>query len=427
MQTKVNKISETKIRLDISLDLNELKKAEDIALVKISKETKVPGFRNGNAPLSMVKKYANPKMLEENILDSAIISAISSVYKENDLHPVDRPSIDIKKYVPGEVLEFSADSEVLPEIKLGDYKKLNVKKQKTEVTDSEVKDVLEKIQHNYKTLKPVDREVKDGDEVIIDFVGKKDDVPFEGGTGKDYHLNIGSGQFIKGFESGIIGHSKGDDFDLDLKFPEDYPAKNLCGEKVVFSVKLNEINEVVLPEFDDELAKKTGAFPSLDALKKDIKDELQDQKTIASENEYKDNLVKKLVEISKLSAPEIMIDDQVKLVQNDIQQNLLYQGLDKESYIKSRGYKDESEWLEKEVKPLAEQRVKAGLVLSQLARVENITSSDEEITEKMNDLKKRYGKDEGALKQLQSPEVRQEVSNRIVTEKTIDFLANLNK
>ncbi len=423
MKTTVKHLSETKVELTITLGEKELKDAELVALTKLSKDVKVPGFRKGKAPAGVVAKNIDPNALGQQTLDDALSKAVSEAFTTEKIQALDRPQVDVKKFVPGKELEFTAETEILPEITLGDYKKLTAKKPKVTVTAKDVTEIIDRMRQGFAEKKPVDRKAKDGDEAVIDFVGKKDGEAFEGGTANDYTLTIGSKQFIPGFEEGLIGHKAGEEFDLELEFPVDYHAKELAGSKVIFSTKLKEVKEIVLPALDDELAAKAGPFTSVDELEADIKREITNQKDREALDKLKDELIDQLIEVSKVPVPEILVQDQSRSIEQDMTQNLLYQGMNLDMYLESKKLTKE-QWQDAEVKPAAEKRVKAGLVLSELSKVEKITASDEELVLKVNEYQQQYGNKSG--QDFTTPELQRDIANRLLTDKTIDKLVELN-
>lgn len=231
METTLKTLSDTKMHLTITVGAKELAEAEAAALKKLTKTVKVPGFRAGKVPQAVAAKHVEPQALQEQLLDDAISKAVTTAFIEKELQPLDRPSVEIKKYVPGDQLEFTAEVEILPKIKIGNYKKLTAKKAVVKVADSEVTELLERMRQGFSKKEEVTRAAEMTDEVTIDFVGKKDDVAFDGGTATDYAIVLGSGQFIPGFEEGIVGHKIGDTFDLSLKFPKEYHSADLAGQK----------------------------------------------------------------------------------------------------------------------------------------------------------------------------------------------------
>jgi trigger factor len=426
MKTTVKNLSETKVQLTITLDAEALASAEKVAVKKLSQTVKVPGFRQGKVPAGVAAKHIDQQALQEQLMDDAISKAVAEAFLAEKIQALDRPMVDIKKYVPGEQLEFTAEVDVLPPVKLGDYKKLGVKAEKVAVKDADINDVIERMRAGFAEKKEVERAAKDGDETVIDFVGKKDDVPFDGGTGTDYTLQLGGGQFIPGFEEGVIGHKAGETFDLNLEFPADYHAKDLAGQKVVFTTTLKKVIEPVLPKVDDELAKKAGDFKTLDELKADIKREIETQKERESGDKLKDDLISALIDNSTVPAPEVLVADQMRSIEQDFSQNLMYRGLDLHTYLEANKFKDEDEWREKEVKPTAIKRTQAGLALNELSKVENITATDAEIDEHVEVHKRQYANNPDVLKQFETPEVRRDIANHYVTEKTIERLVELN-
>ena len=426
MKTTVKNLSDTKVQLTISVDAEALANAEKVALVKLSKTVKVPGFRQGKVPASVAAKHVDPQALQEQLMDDAISKAVAEAFIAEKIQAIDRPMVDIKKYVPGDLLEFTAEVEVLPPVTLGDYKKLNVKAKKEAVKEADIAEVIERMRQGFAEKKDVTRAAKDGDETVIDFIGKKDDVAFDGGTGTDYTLKLGSGQFIPGFEEGVVGHKAGETFDLDLAFPADYHAKDLAGQKVVFTTTLKKVTELALPKVDDELAKKAGDFKTLDELKADIKREIESQKEREANDKLKDDLIGALIDKSTVPAPEALVADQMRSIEQDFAQNLAYRGLDLHTYLDANGFESEDAWREKEVKPTAVKRTQAGLVLNELSKAENISATDAEIDEHVEVHKRQYANNPEVLKQFETAEVRRDIANHYITEKTIERLVTLN-
>ncbi|MCL2444798.1 trigger factor [Candidatus Saccharibacteria bacterium] len=421
MKTTIREISETRVEVLFELGKKELEDARLVSLKRLAGDVKVPGFRSGRAPANVVEKHVDPNVLAEKTLESAINKAVAKGFVEEKIQVLDRPAVEVKKYVPGDMLEFTAEAEVLPKIKLGDVKRIKVKAEKVTVSDEEMEEVLTNIRNGYAERKEVKRAAKNGDEVVIDFLGKKDGVEFDGGASKDYTLRLGSDSFIPGFEKGVVGKKAGEEFELKLKFPKDYHAEDLKGADVVFEVKLHAVKEVVVPELDAELAKKCGNFKSVKELKDDVKENLKKQKEHEAGEKLKDALVKGLVEISEVMAPDVLVEDQVRAIKRDMMQNLMYRGMNMEVFLKQVG-KTEEEWETEEAKPLAEGRVKAGLVLAELSKEWGLAVSEEEVDAKLSELRDVYQKDAGAVEQLGTDQVRVDVRNRLLTEKTVDEL-----
>lgn len=426
MKTTVKYLSDTKVQVTIAIDAAALAEAEQLATKKLAATAKVPGFRKGKVPASVAAKHIDPQALQQQLLDDAISKAVAEAFLAEKIQALDRPMVDVKKYVPGEQLEFTAEVDVLPKVKLGDYKKLTAKADKVSVKAEEIDEIIERMRAGFAEKKEVARAAKDGDETVIDFVGKKDGVAFDGGTGTDYTLVLGSSQFIPGFEEGIVGHKAGEEFDLELTFPEDYHSKELAGQKVTFTTTLKKVNESKLPKVDDELAKKAGPFETVADLKADIKREITAQKEKEAGQKLRDDLIAELIEKSEVPTPEVLVSDQMRSIEQDFNQNLMYRGMNLEMYLSANGFADEDTWREQEVKPAALRRTQAGLLLNELSQAENITATDEEIEEHIEVHKQQYANSPEALKQFETEEVRRDISNHYITEKTIERLVELN-
>ena len=425
MKTKLKNISDVKVELTISLGAEELKVAEQVALTKLAKEVKVEGFRKGKAPLEMVAAQVDPNLLNQETLENALSKSVAEAFLKEKVQAINRPEVDIKKFVPGTELEFTATTEIMPKVELGDYKKLGVKKETVKVSKKEVEETIERILKNFAEKKKVEREAKIGDEVVIDFLGKKDGVPFDGGKAEKFPLELGSKSFIPGFEEGLVGKKAGDELSLDLEFPKDYHTKDLAGAKVVFEVKIHEVRENIEPEINEEFLSKLGDFKTKEEFEKQIEEDLKTQKQAEADEKFKDELVKKLAEVSKVPVPEILLEDQKRSIEMDMQQNLMYSGLSLEDYLERMG-KTREEWLEKDVKEAAEMRVKSGLALAELSKVQKVKSDTKELDARIAQLKEQYGNSKEVQKQLSSDDVRRNLANQILTEKTIDLLVKFN-
>lgn len=426
MKTTIKQLSDTKVELTIILAETELADASKVALSKLAKDIKVAGFRKGKVPLAIAEKNIDPNTLQDQALDDAISKAVATSFIENEIQALDRPNVEVKKYVPGETLEFTAEAEVLPKVILGDYKHLKSKVGSSTVSAKDVDEVVERIQRGFATKKEVTRVAKMDDETIIDFVGKKDGVAFDGGTSTDYALTLGSKSFIPGFEEGIVGHKIGETFDIVLKFPADYHVANLKSQEVTFTTTLKSISALELPKIDDEFASKAGPFKTVVEMKADIKRELKAQKEREAHENLKETLAQELAEVSKVPTPEALIHDQVHSLQRDVQQNLSYQGMTLEQYLEDKGMTAD-EWHDStELREQAIKRVKIGLVLAELSKKENIQASSEELADHIELYRKQYANDPEALKQFEAPEVQRDVANRLLTEKTVERLVEIN-
>ena len=417
MKIKSKKLSDSRVEITVTLDSEDLKVAQKRALEKLAKEIHVEGFRKGKVPTEVAAKFIPENDLNAEAIDIAVRTTVIEAFKQAEKSPLVIPSVNVTKYVPGEMAEYTAAADIVPEVKLGDYKNLGVKRPEIKVTTKDIDEVLNNLASSFAEKKVTKRAAKLTDEVIIDFVGKKDGEAFRGGSAKDYKLVLGSNTFIPGFEDGIVGHEPGDKFDLKLTFPEDYGVKDLAGAKTVFEVLLKQVNEVTKAEINDELAKKCGPFKSLDELKSDIKKNLESQNAHRTEEKYKDDLIKALVKKSKVPA----------FGQQDVfraSRNAAAQGMTFENYLEQNNETMEN-W-EKQAREIAKERVEASLVLQNLALEQKITISDDLVAAKIAELRDVYKKSPEALKSLKDPNVKMDIKNRMIIEKTLDFLVKAN-
>ena len=424
MKSTKNVLS-TSIEFTVELDSNDLEPARLKALERLARDIKIPGFRNGKAPANVVEQHVNPNDLANTTLDLAVRRVIPKLFSDAKVSPVSIPHVDIKKYVPGEMAELTISADIMPEVKLGKYDNLKAPREERVVDEQDIEDVLTRIAESFAEPSVVKRAAKLGDEVIIDFVGKKDGKAFEGGTAKDYHLRLGSGQFIPGFEDGIVGHEVGDKFDLNITFPEKYGVADLAGQPVVFEILVKQVSEVKTPKIDDELAKKSGAFATLKELREDIKKNLKIQADRDAVEKYKDDLLVELVESSKTEAPKTLVDEQVEHIKEDMERNLKTRGMSIEDYLKMNE-QTEAEWLA-EIRQAAERRVISSIIVQKLADELKVEVSEEEVEKQAAEMRAVYRNDENAVKQLNDPRVISSIHNRMRVNRTMDMLVELNR
>ena len=424
MKTKLNKLSDSRIEITVTLDEKDLKGADEKALEKLAKDVQVEGFRKGKVPAEVARKFIPENELNSEAANIAVRETIVKAFQENNKTPLSTPDVSVTKHVPNEMMEYTVTADIIPEVKLGDYKSLGVKKPEVKILEKDIQGVLDNISNSFAEKKAIKRAAKLTDEVIIDFTGRKDGVAFPGGSAKDFKLVLGSMSLIPGFEDGIVGHEPGDKFTLKLTFPKDYGMKDLAGAKTEFEVLLKQVNEITKPKIDDELAKKVGPFNSLKDLKADIKKNLDAQTKQREGEKYKDDLLKALIKKSKIPAPEILIDDQMRIIRDDVHKNAASQGIDFDEYLKRTG-KPKEEW-EKEAREVAKERVQASLALQTMAVENKITVADKDVEAKIAELRDVYRKSPEALKSLKDPNVRMDIKNRMIIEKTLDFLVKEN-
>ena len=423
MQVSKKELSATKVELTITLDAAELASYEEHVAAELAQNVTIQGFRKGKAPVELANKHINQNELVNETLTHAVNGTTVKAFVEAKVNPLAMPKIEVKKFVPGQELEYTAVAEFMPEPKLGDYKKLKVKKPEAKVEKSEIEDVVSRIAKSYAEKTVVDRAAAKDDEVKIDFEGKKDGVAFAGGTSKDYTLVLGSNSFIPGFEDGIIGHKAGETFDLELTFPEDYHAEELKGAKTVFTVTLNEVKEVKQPELNADFAKKIDEkFTSMADLEADIEGNLKAQKQASLDQKYQDDLVAAFVKKCKMDIPEILIQDQFDAIKNDAIRNAMTYGMKFEELLDAQDIKEE-EW-EKEAKEIAKSRAEASVALQFLAKQEGITVTDDAVNEMIEALKKQYSANKEAVKNLGTKQVWENIKGRLIVEETVKFISD---
>lgn len=364
-------------------------------------EIELDGFRKGQVPFDVYVKRVGIENLYMDAVDHACEELLQKVLEENaDVKPACRPTVNIKTIDKDSlVLTFGITEK--PEVKLGKYKDLKIEKEKASVTDEEVEHELTHLRQQFTELKVKEGKVENNDEVNIDFEGFKDGEAFKGGKGENYNLVIGSNTFIPGFEEGLIGMSKGEEKDLNLKFPENYPSEDLKGKDVVFKVKVNEIHERILPDYDENFFKDLAmeGVDSLDKLKKEIKKNIEAHKTTHIEDEYFDKCLTKASENATIDVPSGMIEDEVDRMMDDFSYRLQMQGMNIDTYINMLGMTKDA--FRDNFKVEAEKRVRYRLVIEEVVKKEDIKVTDEEVNDYLKEMASKYGvSEEEFLKEI---------------------------
>lgn len=422
MQVKKINPSPTQATLTIIADDKELKTIKARVLQNFQGKVKVPGFRSGKIPAAILEKHVESGALQSEFLEEAIERLYVAAASDEKLRPVDRPQINIKKFVPFTTLEFDANIEVLGEMKLANYTKIKKDKLIVKISDKEVNEVVESLRERFADKKDVDRGAKKGDQIFIDFKGAdaKTADPISGADGKDYPLTIGSDVFIPGFESNLVGLKAGTEKTFMITFPKDYGVKLLQSRKVNFTVNVLKVQEISLPPIDNSFAAKAGPFKTMAELKADIKKQLGEEKAQQVDREFESELIKEISEKSKVTIPEVLINDQVARLWTDLQQNIMYRGQTLQEFLESEG-KTEEAYREDILKPQAVDRVKASLVLAEIAEKEKLDVTPEELEIRMQFLKGQY-EDKQMQTELEKPEARRDIAARLLTEKTVNKL-----
>ncbi len=412
-------VSETEVKLTIAADAAELAPLKDHVLGHFRSKVKIAGFREGKAPLALIEKNVDPSALQTEFLEEAVQNLYVAAIDQEKIRPVDRPEVQLKKFVPYTDLEFEVQVAVVGEVTLPDYKKVKKTKTSVRVTDKDVDEVISSLKKRMAEKNDVERAAKESDQVWIDFTGvdAKTKKAIAGADGKDYPIILGSNTFIPGFEDNVIGMSAGEDKTFTLTFPEDYGVKALAKREVTFTVTVTKVQEVVEPEVDDAFAKKAGPFESAEQLKTDIKNQVESERQYEAERDYEASIVKEIAEKSKVAMPDSLIEEQIERSLAEFKQNLTYRGQTWQEFLEMEG-KSEDEFRNETMRPQAEERLKASLVLAEIADKEEIQVSPEELEIRMQMLKGQY-QDAKMQEELEKPESRREIASRMMTEKTI--------
>lgn len=421
MQIKREQLEPTKAKLTVAADQAALDTIKQSVLKRLSQNVKVAGFRPGKAPANLVEKQLDQAALQSEFLDEAVNKFYVHAIEQEKLRPVSPPQINITKFVPFSTLEFTAEVETVGSIALADYTKVKLAPKKAEVTAQDVKKVLDNLRQRAATKQDVDRAAKAGDEVIIDFTGRdaKTKELIDGADGKDYPLLLGSNQFIPGFEDELIGLKPGGEKTFPLTFPKDYGVASLQSRKVNFAVNVKQIQELTEPKLDDAFASTIGPFKTLAELKADIKKQLTVEKERENQQAFDNELLEKIAAKSEVAIPTSLIDEEINRIEEDEKRNTAYRGQTWQEHLDAEGVTAE-EHRERQ-RPAAELRVKAGLILGEIAEREKVTVTPEELEVRIMLLKNQYT-DDAMLAELDKPESRRDIMSRMLTEQTLDKL-----
>lgn len=418
-------VTPTQIKLLISATEAEMTPIKEGVVARLAKDVKLPGFRDGKAPAGLVEKNVDQNILQNDFLDEAMTQLYAQATQQENIRPVTRPEVEIKKFVPFSELEFEVTTSIVSKITLPDYKKINIPKDKVTVTAKDVDEIIKSLKGRMAEKKEVKRAAKLKDEAVIDFKGvDKDGKAIEGAEGKDYPLALGSGSFIPGFEEEVVGLKAGDEKTFEITFPKDYGAKELAGTKVTFTITVKVVNELIDPVVDDEFAAKIGPFKTVDDLKEDIKKQLTFERQREVDGKHQDAVIRAISEKTKVEIPQPLIDQQVVYNIDDIRRNLTQRGQTYPEFLKAEG-KTEEEY-KKELEPQAVEQLKASLILSEIAELEDLTIAPEELEIRIQLLKGQYN-DEAMQAELDKPENRRDITSRMLSEKVVEFLTSFSK
>ena len=388
MSAKIENLEQNVVKVDITIDAKTAEKAYNNAVSRMAKQVNIPGFRKGKAPKNVIEKYIGPERIKVQVVEDLFPMEFAKAVDENKLDLAVQPAIESFNFDLGKDLTIVAKAEVKPEVTLGEYKNQTIQFDEYKVPEDALEMELESIRSRFATIKPIeeDRPAGDKDLAVIDFEGFVDNEPIERGSGKNYTLDLGHSNFIPGFAEGIIGHKKGEEFTIDVTFPENYSEEKLKGAKAQFKIKLHELNERILPELNDELAKKVGKFDTATALKNDIQKYLDDSTKIENDKRKMEAIFNKVVDEAKIDIQDAMIQREIEAVFAETRQAAEARGQDWNKIMESQS----GETVQKQAREEAIRRIKNSLIIEKIAKTEGIKIEQGDIVEQVSQIAQTY-------------------------------------
>lgn len=426
MSLKVENKEHNMALLTFEVAAEKFEEAMQEAYLKRKNSISVPGFRKGKVPRQMIEKMYGAEIFYEDAANHIIPIAYEEELADSDLEVVSRPKIDVAQIEKGKPFIFTAEVALKPEVTLGEYKGIEVKKVSCEVSDEEIEtEVNRQKEMNARTVNVEGRPVQNGDEAVIDFEGFVDGVPFEGGKGENYPLEIGSGTFIPGFEEQLVGANIGDDVEVKVTFPKDYQAEELKGKEAVFKCKIHEIKGKEYPELDDEFAQEVSEFDTLAEYKDDIKAKLAKKKEEDAKRAKEDEVVDKIIENAQMDIPDAMIDTQVNQMAEDFAQRLKAQGMKLEDYFRFTGMTPDKYIAE--IRPQAIKRIQTRLVLEAVAAAEKIEVSEEKYSEELKKMASMYQVEVSQIEGMLGDEQKEQIRADIAVQEAVTLVSEAAK
>ena len=413
----VEKHEKNMVTVTVEVGKDEFAPAIEKAYRKQVKQMKIPGFRPGHAPRKVIEGMYGIEVFFDEAMNIAFPTAYQAALEEGKLEPVDHPQVEIVA-VNADGFTFKATFPNYPEVKLGEYKGLSAEKPSDEVSDEDVDKNLQQMRERNSRLVSVEREAQNGDTAVIDFEGKKDGVPFDGGKGESYPLELGSGCY-PGFEEQVVGMKAGDEKDIDVTFPENYQAEDLAGQAVVFTVKVHEVKEKELPELDDEFAKDVSEFDTLDELKADLRKKEEESRAASAKQTFENNLIEQVANNMECDIPEAMVENQARRVVDDYKMQVQAQGISFAQYLQMTGMK-EADLLDSAKEPALRQ-LRGSLALEAIIKAENIEATEEEVDAEFKKMAEQYGMElDDVKKYLRAADVEEQIKRekalKVVTD-----------
>ena len=421
MSVQVENLEKNMVKLTIEVSADELEKALQAAYLKEKHRISLPGFRKGKVPRAMIEKMYGPEIFFEDAANMLITQEYPKAVEESGADVVSRPEIDVTQIEKGKPFIFTAEVAVRPEVTLGEYKGVTVTKVDNAVTEEELNEEIDRERKsNARTITVEDRAIAEGDTAVIDFEGFADGVAFEGGKGENHSLVIGSHSFIPGFEEQLIGKNTGDEFDVNVTFPEEYHAQELAGKPAVFKVKVNEVKAEELPELDDEFAQDVSEFDTLAEYKESVEKKLVERKEAEGKRAQENEAIDIIVEASQMEIPDVMIENQVQSMMEDFANRISQSGLSMEQYMQFSGTSVEQ--MTEQMKPEALKRIQSTLVLEEIAKKEGIEVSEEDVDAELEKMAGMYGMKAEQLKEYMGESERESMEMEISIQKAIELI-----
>ncbi|MGI6364307.1 MAG: trigger factor [Bacillota bacterium] len=417
------------VELRVEVPQEQVAKALDKAYLKVRKDIALPGFRKGRVPRNILEKRFGVEILYEEAANILLQETYPQALEEHNLQPVDHPQVDVEQIDQEQPFIYTATVTVMPELKLGQYKDLKIPREQAEVTDEDVAGELENLRNSQArilTLEGVDAVAAQGDQVIIDFVGRLDGKEFEGGAGSNYPLVLGSGSFVPGFEEQLIGSKPGDKVNVKVSMPAEYHSEELAGKEVEFEVDVKEVKRKELPALDDDFAKDLGEYSSLEELRNSLRERLENRAKNLADQELRQKVLERVRDNAQVDIPEVLIENEIEAMIRQMENRFRQQGLKFEDYLNYSGRSLED--IKAEMRPEAEINVKTELLLDTVAKVENISVEPADLDKEAAQLAEVYGQDADKLrKALEAGGQLSGIRQAILHRKVMDFLTEVNK
>lgn len=423
MSVKNEQIEKNLVKLTFEVSAEDFEKAINQTYKKNASKFNIPGYRKGKAPRKIVEKYYTAAIFYDDAINAVLPAAYESALEESGVDAVARPEIDVEEIKQGEPVVFTALVTTKPEVKLGDYKGIEVDKLDYTVTDEDVdKDIEATQKKNARLITIDDRAIENEDIAVIDFEGFCDGVAFDGGKGEDYELEIGSGTFIPGFEEQLVGAKTDDDVEVKVTFPEEYHADNLAGKDAVFKVKVKEIKKRELPELDDDFASEVSDFDTMAEFKADVRKKLEEAAENKAKTDTENAIIDKVIENAEFDIPDAMKEAQIDNIVRDFAQRLAYQGMSLDMYMQYTGQTEET--FRAQFGEQAEKQISGSLVLEAIQKAEGIEAGPEEVELHLVDMSKKYNMELDKLKEALSDVEKENIKKELELQKTIDMIVN---